>query len=48
MIHDKAPHIRKIFQEQSANEGADFNMLKEAYEGPGSRLLFHYFLFRLS
>jgi len=28
---DEAPHIRKMFQEQLATEGADFNMPEEAY-----------------
>jgi len=28
---DEDPHIRKMFQEQLAKEGADFNMPSEAY-----------------
>jgi hypothetical protein len=28
---DEDPYIRKMFQEQLAKEGADFNMPEEAY-----------------
>jgi len=31
MIHAEDPHIRKMFQEQLAKEGADFNVPEEAY-----------------
>jgi len=30
MIHDEDPHIRKMFQEQLAKGGAEFNMPVEA------------------
>jgi hypothetical protein len=31
MIDDEDPHIRKMFQEQLAKEGAEFNMPEEVY-----------------